>query len=147
LGFESDVPVSYIQEGIFMNRVIIFVLLMAFITAGVAFAQKDEPGSKDYPGISRMPGFFIAGYKDSKFEGFKFPVTQNGKKTEEQIEGRLVKIEYERPDSGAAVSRLQIIRNLQNAARAAGGQVLDEQTQDPGYAETTLRWWARPRRT
>ncbi len=122
-----------------MSRVTTVVLVLVFTTVSLAFAQKDEPGSKDYSGISRMPGFFIAGYNESAFDGFNFPLTQNGKQAEQRIEGRFIRIDYEREDKGPAVSRLQIVRNLQNAARAVGGQVLDDFTGDPGYAATTLR--------
>lgn len=122
-----------------MSRAATYALVLIFTVVSLAFAQKDEPGSKDYPGISRMPGFFIAGYNESAFDGFSFPVTQNGKQAEQRIEGRFIRIDYEREDKGTAVSRLQILRNLQNAARAAGGQVLDDFTSDPGYAAATLR--------
>jgi hypothetical protein len=31
--------------------------LLAAITIPAVFGQTDQPGSKDYPGISRMPNF------------------------------------------------------------------------------------------
>jgi hypothetical protein len=98
-----------------MNRVAVVVLFLAL--TGIGFPQTDEPGSKDHPEISCMPEFYITGYKESEFDGVSFPVTQNGEQTEERIEGRLIRIEYERGDRGPAASRLQILRNLQNAAR------------------------------
>jgi outer membrane protein OmpA-like peptidoglycan-associated protein len=122
-----------------MSRTATVVLALLFTTVSLAFAQKDEPRSKDYPGISRMPRFFIAGYNESAFDGYNFPVTQNGSQTEQRIEGRFIRIDYEREDKGPAVSRLQIVRNLQNAARTTGGQVLDDFTADPGFAAATLR--------
>lgn len=75
---------------------------------------------------------------ESAFDGFNFPVTQGGKQAQ-RVEGRFIRIDYEREDKGTAVNRLQIVRNLQNAARAAGGQVLDDLTGDPGYAAATLQ--------
>ncbi len=117
----------------------IAVLLFTFTIATLVSAQTDQPGSKDYPGISRMPGFYISDYKEAGFDSFKFPVAQKGERAEQQIEGRLVKISYERLENAAPVSRLQVVRNLQNAARTAGGQILFEQMEDPSYFETTMR--------
>ena len=122
-------------------KLILRTLLMALAALAVitaAFAQNDVAGSKDYPGITRMPGFFIVNYSDTQFDSVTFTVTQNGKKTNQAIEGHTIKIDYEQKQNAPAVSMLQIIRNLQNAARAAGGQVVDD---SPGgnWYNTTLR--------
>ncbi len=122
-----------------MTRSRATVLISALILIPLAHAQTDEEGSKDYPGISRMPGFYISGYKEAEFDAFAFPVSQKNERVEQQVEGRFVKISYDRTENAAPVSKLQIIRNLQNAARAAGGSVVFEQSEDPGLWETTLR--------
>ncbi len=114
------------------------VFLLAFAMVPLVLAQSDLPGSRDYPAISRMPGYFINNYKETEFDSVKFPVTQNGQRTEQEIEGRTIKIEYRLKDNAPAASMLQIIRNFQDAARAAGGQVLDE-SRDPSFYTTTLR--------
>jgi outer membrane protein OmpA-like peptidoglycan-associated protein len=116
----------------------LLVALAALTLSSIAFGQADRAGSKDYPGITRMPGFFIDGYSDVQFDSATFTVTLNGKKTRQAIEGRTIKIPYYRKRDTPGVSDLQIIRNLQNAARAAGGQVMDDSPYGNGY-NTTLR--------
>ena len=50
-----------------MNRVPT-VLLISAIAVVSAFGQSDAEGSKDYPGITRMPGYSIYGYNESQFD-------------------------------------------------------------------------------
>ncbi len=65
-------------------------------------------------------------------------VSEEGKKTERAIEDRTIKIQYIQKGNTSAGSMLQVIRNLQNAARTAGGQVLDDSRGDNWY-NATLR--------
>lgn len=69
-----------------------------------------------------MPNFYIYDYTDTQFDSVTFAVSEKGKKTERVIEGRTIKIQYVQKENMPASSTLQIIRNLQNAARVAGGQ-------------------------
>jgi hypothetical protein len=46
------------------------ILLISFLTLGVALAQTDIEGSKDHPLITRMPGYYITEYNVSEFGGF-----------------------------------------------------------------------------
>jgi outer membrane protein OmpA-like peptidoglycan-associated protein len=102
------------------------------------FAQSDTAGSKDYPGITRMPGYYIYEYKDVQFDSATFAVTKGGQKTEQNIEGHLIKIQYLIKENVPATSMLQVVRNYQNAARSIGGQVLDD-TRGGNWYNTTLR--------
>ena len=77
-----------------LNLRTLLMALAAFTLISTAFGQADIAGSKDYPGITRMPGFFIVNYSDSQFESVTFTVTQNGKKTNQAIEGHTIKIDY-----------------------------------------------------
>ena len=117
----------------------LLVALAAFTVASTAFGQTDKSGSQDYPGITRMPGMYIYGYSDMQFDSAVFRVTQNGKKADQTIEGRKVVIDYEPQKGTAPISKLQIIRNLQNAVRTAGGQVIDD-SPGTGWYNTTLRF-------
>ncbi|MBZ5545696.1 MAG: hypothetical protein LAO07_18805, partial [Acidobacteriia bacterium] len=109
------------------NLMIIAALLLCALTiVSPAFGQSDVPGSHDYPGITHMPGYFIDEYKDVQFDSAPFKVTTNGKSTDQQIEGHMIKITYRIKEKTPATSQLQIVRNYQNAARSAGGQVLDD---------------------
>ena len=117
----------------------LLVALAAITITSTAFGDADDrAGSKDYPGITRMPGFWIDAYSDVQFDSATFPVDQNGKKTNQTIEGRTIKIHYYLKRNVPATSMLQIIRNLQNAARAAGGEVMDD-SRGTNWYSTTLR--------
>lgn len=113
------------------------VISLALVMAGLAFGQADKSESKDYPGITRMPNFYIDAYSESQFDSVNFTVTQSGKKSEQTVEGRTIKIHYAQKENAPATSTLQIVRNLQNAARSAGGQVVDDSRGDNWY-NTTL---------
>jgi outer membrane protein OmpA-like peptidoglycan-associated protein len=109
--------------------------LVAIMMVSLASGQTDVAGSKDYPGISRMPGFFITDYRHSQFESFSFWVSQGGQDKQQPVEGQLYYFRYVAKQGSTPVSPLQIVRNFQNAVRSAGGQVL----RDEGGAHTTLR--------
>jgi outer membrane protein OmpA-like peptidoglycan-associated protein len=113
--------------------------LAAALTIPAALAADNCGGCKDYPGISRMPGYVITDYKESQFDSFAFTITEAGKDKKVPVEGHLYKYEY-RLDRGATpASALQILRNFQNAARASGGQVLWEVGQGNDRT-TTIRF-------
>jgi OOP family OmpA-OmpF porin len=113
-------------------------LFLAFIFMPVALAQSDKPGSKDSPGIARMPDHYIYNYEDYPYDAFGFPIMKDGKRTDERIEGHTVKVHYLIRKPTLAPTALQIARNYQNAVKAVGGEVLDDH---PGgyWHNTTLR--------
>jgi OOP family OmpA-OmpF porin len=90
----------------------------------LAFGQDDVAGSKDYPGISRMPGYFIYDYHESPFDAYEFTVLEAGKEKKQAVEGRRLNLRYNLKDGAAVPSALQIVRNYENAARTAGGKIL-----------------------
>jgi len=119
-----------------MSRRTLLVLIVV-MTVPFALCQTDTPGSKDYPGITRMPGYYIDGYEEMQFSSFEFTVTAGGKTTKQAVEGHWYHIKYQRKKDTQPVSAVQIRRNYQNAARAAGGQVLHD---DGGEGQrTTVR--------
>jgi len=121
------------------NLMIIAAALLCTLTIVYpAFGQSDRPGSHDYPGITRMPGYYIDEYKDTQFDAATFKVTTNGNSTDQQIEGHMINITYRIKEHVPETSMLQVIRNYQNAARTAGGQVLDD-TKGGNWYNTTLR--------
>jgi OmpA-OmpF porin, OOP family len=113
-------------------------LVLALGVVAPANAQSDQAGSKDYPGITRMPGYYISEYEDKQFDAADFKVTRNGQSTDQSIEGHTIRIGYSIRDNVQATSMLQVIRNYQNAARAAGGEVLDD-SKGGNWYNTTLR--------
>jgi outer membrane protein OmpA-like peptidoglycan-associated protein len=120
-----------------MNRVSVGLLCTLTIVS-LAWGQSDTPGSKDYPGITRMPGYYIDEYKEAQFDSATFQVTQGGKQSDQEIEGHTIKIHYFIKENVPETSMLQVIRNYQNAARSAGGQVLDD-AKGSNWYNTTLR--------
>ena len=121
-----------------MNRFIwsLIVLVAAGVLAPPAFGQADVEGSKDYPGISRMPGYYIADYSEIQFDTYQFKLAAANTWKEQPVEGRRINIRYNLKDGAEAPSQLQVLRNYQNAARAKGGKVLFSSEED---GETTIR--------
>ena len=124
-----------------MNRILRSMLLVLIVVMTVPFAlsQTDVSGSKDYPGITRMPNTFVTNYKVLGFDSFTFTVTENNKEKKQPVEGKTFYIRYVLKEGAERTSPLQKIRNYQNAARAAGGQVLWEYMNGSNDGQTTLR--------
>jgi OOP family OmpA-OmpF porin len=116
----------------FLRSLLIAMAAMGFASA--AFSQDDVAGSKDYPGITRMPGYFIYEYQEQAFDSFTFNVKVGNSSKEQAVEGHRYDYRYNLKDGATMPSPTQILRNYQNAARAAGGQVLFS-----GEDSTTLR--------
>jgi len=103
---------------------ILFLAIAAVIVAPLAFGQTDVEGSKDHPGISRMPGYYIYEYRDTPFDAYEFRVATRDSWESRKVEGHRYDLRYNLKDNAQAPSQLQIVRNYQNAARAIGGKVL-----------------------
>jgi OmpA-OmpF porin, OOP family len=125
-----------------MDRVRICLVLAGLMLLSVfAVGQNDREGTKDYPGVKRMPGYYIDKYEEKQFDAVAMNVTKNSKTEEQQVEGRVVKIWYYQKEGQTPTSTLQIVRNYQNAAKAAGGLVLWEDYGDSGaWRNTSMRF-------
>jgi len=95
---------------------IITLVIFIFIT-NMAIAQ-DDPGCKDHPMITRMPGFYIDSCEKKEFEQYKFV---DSKGNEQPVEGAYTFIKYALKDGAKAPSELQIVRNYANAIQKIGG--------------------------
>jgi OmpA-OmpF porin, OOP family len=84
-------------------------------------AQQDFKGSKDHPLLTRMPNFYIAEYKETEFASHRF-IDQTKKPTD--IEGRMCVIRYRLNKGAAEPGELKIRRNVQDALKRIGGEVL-----------------------
>lgn len=113
---------------------ILLTMISTIALAAIALAQSDAPGSQDPPGMTRMANYYIADYQEVAFDSYAFPVTTNGQKAEQTVEGKRINIRYNLKDNVSTPSQLQVLRNYQNAVRTAGGQVM-YQSED----STTLR--------
>ena len=97
------------------------ILLISFLTVGIALAQTDVPGSKDHPLVTRMPDYYISQYNVSEFAGFD-PTVIGG--NEVHWEGKVYSYDYSRKEGGRLISMLQIVRNYETAIKRAGGKIL-----------------------
>jgi len=115
------------------------LLLAAALLAPPAWAQQDVPRSKDHPLLTRYPNSHIAEYEAS-FNALEFPVGAVNARKRERVEGNATRIHYFHNDPDKQPSALQLIRNVQNAIKAIGGEVLYERLpRDGDGGETTLR--------
>lgn len=100
---------------------ILFAGLALIAGARSACAENDVMGSQDHPLITRMPGYYISGYKVDEFAAFD-PTVIGGK--EAHWEGKKYTLGYSRKEGAGNVSTLQIVRNYEAAVKKAGGKVL-----------------------
>jgi outer membrane protein OmpA-like peptidoglycan-associated protein len=122
-----------------ISRTLLVALAALTLTsAAIAFGQDtDLAKCKDYPGIPRVPGFFLRlseECSETAFDAHKFWIKENGKNVQQSEEGHLYYFRYRLKQGVTPPSALQIHRNYQNAARSAGGKVLIDEN---GY--TTIR--------
>jgi outer membrane protein OmpA-like peptidoglycan-associated protein len=118
----------------------LLVAIAALTIASTAFAQTDVEGSKDYPGIARMPNTFLQTYAHLQFDAFTFTVaTVHNQDKTQSVEGEKTFIRYRVKDGAARTSPLQELRNYENAARAAGGQVVWDYINGDNNAQATLK--------
>ena len=100
------------------------ILGMVFVLTGFGLsmaAEQDVKGSKDHPLLSRMPDFFISAYQDNEFASQKF-IGQD--KQPVMVEGHKYYIEYKLKKDAAKPGELKIRRNIQEALKKIGGNVL-----------------------
>lgn len=115
-----------------MRNLIKFVLLVSALLVSVGSAamaeMSDKKGSQDPALFTRMPNFKIVSYDEKEFDSYKFRVTQNGQVTTQTVEGHYFNLKYvfDRSSGGVIPSKVQTIRNYENAAAKLGGKrVLD----------------------
>jgi len=113
---------------------IFFAGFVAVALTTAVFAQEDKEGSKDYPGVTRMPGYYIYDYQENQFDSFTFKVKAGTGSKDQAVEGHRYDYRYNLKDGATMPSGLQVQRNFQNAAKAVGGQVMYT-----GEDQSTLR--------
>ena len=114
---------------VFVRNLLVTLALVTLTST--AFAMEDLPGSKDYPGLSRLHGYHITRYQEWRFDSFTFRVTEAGKEKKQAVEGHRYSFRFDYDTQGNASkgpmpSALEVLRNYQNAARVAGGKVVFE---------------------
>lgn len=116
---------------------------------------EDADGCKDHPLFNRIKGYALSSCDVKDFSDYRFPVgaPRQGREGDEQmkletVEGRYAELVYHLNEGQPRASSLQILRNYQAAAKAAGGSVegdwrhgedVDLSAYGGGARATTLR--------
>lgn len=135
------------------NRTIwLAATVLAAAIATPAWAA-DTEGCKDHPLFNRMKGYALSVCDQSVFDSARFPVgpaaAQNDGAPAKMVsvEGAKTVLQYFSPEGVKPASALQVMRNFQNAVKAAGGTVEGEYEHGPsdlssiggGHRATTLK--------
>lgn len=104
-----------------ITAVVIGLMVMTALFQEYCAAEPDAKGSKDHPMLTRMPDFYIGEYKTGDFDSHKF-VDENKKQV--SIEGRKYYFRYYLNKGAAQPGELKIRRNIQEALKTIGGNVL-----------------------
>jgi OmpA-OmpF porin, OOP family len=107
-----------------MKKVIVALFSLFILLSGSALslaADVDLKGSMDHPLLSRMPNFYISGYKNTEFDSHRFNDTN---KKYVSVEGHKYFIEYRLNKGMAEPGELRIRRNIQDALKKIGGKVV-----------------------
>jgi outer membrane protein OmpA-like peptidoglycan-associated protein len=95
--------------------------LSLLLVSGVASAEPDRPGSKDFSAVSRFPHTYINGYEEREYDYFDFPRASG---PNQHVEGHKVRIEYALNKGVEKASPLEIERNYENALKSAGWTIV-----------------------
>ena len=105
------------------TRAWIAIAALCFAPAAASAAETDRNGCTDHPAFpKRMSGYFITDCETRDFDSFKFETKNPREKT--SVEGRWTKITYRMFTGSQQPSALAVVRNYENAIKAAGGTVL-----------------------
>jgi OOP family OmpA-OmpF porin len=107
-----------------MKKIMAVIFSLFIVLSGSGFslaADVDVKGSKDHPLLSRMPNFYISGYKSTEFDSHRF---NDKNKKYVSVEGHKYFIEYHLNKGVAEPGELKIRRNIQDALRKIGGKVV-----------------------
>jgi OmpA-OmpF porin, OOP family len=128
-----------------MATLTILALALCVCAAAPVWAQADEAGCKDHPLFTRFPNTYIADCQSLQFDMRAFPVgapAGNDTAKTVEVEGPVRWIEYKLKDGAQQPSGLQLMRNFENATKAAGGTV---ELRSPGWCKANYEQEAMPR--
>lgn len=96
--------------------------LFVFLVGTAGAQETDAVGTKDHPLLSRMPGYYISRAETKDFDSHDFFLDGDKKIG---VEGKSTFIFYVLQPGGKEPSRLEILRQYENAVKKIGGTVLD----------------------
>jgi outer membrane protein OmpA-like peptidoglycan-associated protein len=122
-----------------MNKASLLVLCLAFTALPLSsLAQEDAEGCKDSPLITRMPGSSIQRCDKKEYDQFDLTVgTKDGEDQTKHVEGPLESWGY---GTREGVSEIQVFRNMENALRTGGFQVVFERSPEYIAARKGNTW-------
>ena len=114
--------------------------MLVVVALPCAAQETDKTGSKDPRLLTRMPGFYISGYKDVQFDAHEFLVQTPKAVGKQHAEGHQTYWRYDITSAAAATppSKLQIARNYQNAVERLGGKKMYDAGPGNDYDSTFL---------
>ena len=114
--------------------------MLVVVALPCAAQETDKTGSKDPRLLTRMPGFYISGYKDVQFDAHEFLVQTPKAVGKQHAEGHQTYWRYDITSAAAATppSKLQIARNYQNAVERLGGKKMYDGGPGNDYDSTFL---------
>lgn len=118
----------------FPRNVTVFACLSLLTLGRVLGQEGDIEGSKDHPLFSRMPGYRIQRYEEKPFDVHTFV---NAKLAEIKVEGRVFLIRYALQPEAQEPSRIQVLRNYENAVKKIGGKILKSDWDGNSYMQVT----------
>ena len=102
--------------------IVLSTMCLALVAPARLCAQEqDVEGSKDPLLFNRMPGYYIQQYDEKEFDTHSF---RDANLNELNVEGHVVSIVYALKSGAKEASRLQVLRNYENAVTKIGGTVL-----------------------
>ncbi len=107
-----------------MKKITALIFIMLITLSFFPFSVTGEPdvkGSHEHPLLSRMPDFYISGYKYADYDSHKF-IDQDKKPV--IVEGSKYYIEYKLNKGATEPGELKIRRNIQEALKKIGGKVI-----------------------
>ncbi len=110
-------------------RKMVFLIISLFLLKGeiLSAEEKDYPGSKDHPVISRYPGSRIIYYSEKEFDEYSLPLGPVKRKEDirvakkRKLEGKVTSITYQCPSDK---SNLEVYKNYEVALKKAGFKIL-----------------------
>jgi outer membrane protein OmpA-like peptidoglycan-associated protein len=106
-----------------MKKTATLLLGLLCLSLPAAAVEQDKKGCSDHPAFpTRMSGYFISNCETRDFDAFAFETKNPREKT--TVEGTWTKISYRMYAGSNEASGLAVVRNYENAIKAAGGTVL-----------------------
>ena len=107
-----------------MKKAVVFIFILSSVLSAFCSSlasEGDLKGSKDHPLLSRMPDFYISGYKFNDFDSHRF---NDQVQKYIIVEGRKYYHEYKLNKGAVEPGELKIRRNIQEALKKIGGVVV-----------------------